>query len=328
MSSLAPVAAAILPFVVFGISLGGELWHKGPEPLLRRIQWRGWATLFGTLLISACAIKSAVDADREKQSAADAQEASAKWQGAMQEKQTKIEDMLASQIKSAEDHLTAGDLRGALERIEQARKFSDSAATNTRIQQVTARIDSAAESTANLTTGSRDDAPSSPSSPSPPPQQVPQPESEQCQSLGNFKFCVRRVSVVPDRIYYAASFTLVVRDVDTRQAPVMALLPMAGASDINIGGLSGWRLGAITGVRGCNSSSAAGCLKLPEQFTTLRDGAVISIKLLKPKNEVSVPSLRATPSADISGQILVIADGKGSIESYGFSQVPVMVAIN
>ena len=54
---------------------------------------------------------------------------------------------------------------------------------------------------------------------------------------------------------------------------------------------------------------------------------MITVHLTKPPKEAPSALLKGVRTASVSGQILIIAGNKGSLESFGFSEIPSTVRL-
>jgi hypothetical protein len=225
-----------------------------------------------------------------------------------------------SLVIAAEQQLSANDLAGALKSYRQASQLAKVDAIEARIADISARMTQAP------TPKPEDTGSDEGTTPEPRPEPAPM-VAERCQDYQRFKLCTNGVTIARDRIYQGATVNLVVRALDDSEGPIAALFPMVGAADLEVGGIADWRFARVSGIARCNSSSPPGCLRLPEQFTRLREGSVITVHLVKNRSLVPDSLLEGVRTASVSGQILVIAGSTGSVESFGFSEIPATVRL-
>jgi hypothetical protein len=310
-------AGVFLPFVIVAAEFFGARWRKGPEPRHRRLLPPGWVVLGCAFLVFVCAAWTITASEREKQDALDERRASIELQ---ERRHREVVEKLVTLIVNGEQLVRRGEVEAALNQFRQAEGLAEIEVLEQRVTDLRELLASRSEAPPEpAQTGDRTPTPSAP------PQALNPTVPERCQRYDGFSLCLKDVPIGPDRIYYVATVSLVVRQVDASKGPLSAFFPLAGVAQINVGAIARWTVESVDGVGRCNNSGVTNCLNAVDQFSRLREGSVIAIRLRKSKAEVNVEALAEAQSANVSGRILVRLGPHASIESFGFEDVPVSV---
>lgn len=155
-----------------------------------------------------------------------------------------------------------------------------------------------------------------------------QPSDQVCNEQSGLVLCVGRGSVAPLGNKYVAAVSMTFSRANAGVDAYKVLVPLGKVADLDVGGVSGWKLTDFSPLKRCTNVHDLTCAQRDSTFTRITPGTKLMFQLTKPINDAPGQLLADAKTGSFTIALLIASEGSPvKREIFSVSDFPMLVTL-